>query len=406
MVTMTREQAAAAVAAATAQRDGIQANLLDLDGSFGKRLLAGASLTGATEKRWTSATADLAALWELFTAYSGVVDRAAGVLARGRRPGPAELTEITTLLTGTSVKLTRAPAPLGRRDLTDTGRSELTPATAVRQMTDAFARVTEVVTAAESVWNEVAERLDRVAAELAPARQRAHGLADAGLAGALAAADAELTSLRDVLNSDPLALRQGNRIDTVRLDRLQEQTTAVVSQVSELVRMRAGADGRIAAVTTAVTAARAAEQDAAAARDRAAQKVVVAALPPLPPDAARLGERLAALDGLKAAGRWTRLASELEVIERQAAAAIQKYQDAEREAVALLGRRGELRGLLDAYQAKGARLGAAENSDLAARYDRARTLLWTAPCDLAAAEDAVTGYQQAVLALSERGQRR
>ena len=38
---MTREQAAAAVADATAERDSIQANLLDLDGSFGKRMLAG-----------------------------------------------------------------------------------------------------------------------------------------------------------------------------------------------------------------------------------------------------------------------------------------------------------------------------------------------------------------------------
>ena len=41
---MTREQAAAAVTAATAERDGIQTNLLELDGSFGKQMLAGAAL--------------------------------------------------------------------------------------------------------------------------------------------------------------------------------------------------------------------------------------------------------------------------------------------------------------------------------------------------------------------------
>ena len=67
--------------------------------------------------------------------------------------------------------------------------------------------------------------------------------------------------------------------------------------------------------------------------------------------------------------------------------------------VSALGRRDELRGLLGAYQAKAARLGAAEDPGLAERYDRARGLLWTAPCDLTAAADAVTGYQQAVLAL-------
>ena len=57
---MTREQAAAAVAAAAAERDSIQANLLDLDGSFGKRLLAGATLTGETRQRWDTAVGVLA----------------------------------------------------------------------------------------------------------------------------------------------------------------------------------------------------------------------------------------------------------------------------------------------------------------------------------------------------------
>ena len=111
---MTREQAAAAVAAATAERDGIQANLLDLDGSFGKRLLAGATLTGESKRRWEAAAADLAALWETFTAYAAVVDRAAGLLAAGAPPRrDRELAQITTLLNGTSVELTRAPTPLG-----------------------------------------------------------------------------------------------------------------------------------------------------------------------------------------------------------------------------------------------------------------------------------------------------
>ena len=46
-----------------------------------------------------------------------------------------------------------------------------------------------------------------------------------------------------------------------------------------------------------------------------------------------------------------------------------------------------------------ARLGDTEDSSLAARYDQARELLWTAPCDLTAAADAVNRFQQAVLAV-------
>ena len=70
------------------------------------------------------------------------------------------------------------------------------------------------------------------------------------------------------------------------------------------------------------------------------------------------------------------------------------------EAAALLDRRAELRGLLDAYQAKAARLGAAEDTELGKLYAQAHDLLWTAPCDLAAAAAAVTSYQEAILALT------
>ena len=41
---MTRDQAAAAAKAAVAERDAIQANLLELDSSFGKQLLAEAGI--------------------------------------------------------------------------------------------------------------------------------------------------------------------------------------------------------------------------------------------------------------------------------------------------------------------------------------------------------------------------
>ena len=75
-VTLTRDQAQAVVAAAAAERDAIQANLLDLDGSFGKRLLAGANLAGESKRRWDAAAEGLTTLWDTFTAYSAVFDHA------------------------------------------------------------------------------------------------------------------------------------------------------------------------------------------------------------------------------------------------------------------------------------------------------------------------------------------
>jgi Protein kinase G tetratricopeptide repeat len=93
---LTKEQAAAAVAAATGERDAIQANLLDLDGSFGKRLLAGASLTGETRQRWETAAAALAGLWETYAAFSRLLHRATNADPDRRFDSTGEMAEQLT----------------------------------------------------------------------------------------------------------------------------------------------------------------------------------------------------------------------------------------------------------------------------------------------------------------------
>jgi hypothetical protein len=397
---LTRDQAAAAVAAAVAERDTIQANLLDLDGSFGKRLLAGAKLTGETKKRWDTAAAELAILWGTFSAYSAVVDRAAEILSTVRRSPGRALTELTSILNAPSVRLPHASSALARGDLTGTADTAVTLAAAVAAMRRSFAVVADVVAAAETVWNTMSDQLQQVAADLNAARQRAGGIADDTFAGALALAETDLGQLREVVNTDPLALWQGGEVDATRLGRLRERAAAAGSRATELAALRENADRRIAAVAVTVSAARDAWQDAMAARAEAVVKIGTEL--PGPPDVHGLAGRLATLDTLKAAGRWGRLASELDLLEEQAAAAARGCREAERQASALLDRRGELRGLLDSYQAKAASCGGAEDSGLQARYDHAHGLLWTAPCDLSAAADAVAVYQQAVLELCGR----
>ena len=399
---LSREQATTAVKAAVAERDTIQANLLELDSSFGKRLLAGATLTGETKKRWDVVAADLTTLWQTFDAYSAVVDEAAELMARLRRSAERELAEVSSLLYGTSVQLSRPSPALARGDLTGTGTTQVTVAAAVADMRRAFAAATAVVTAAEAVWNEIADPLQQIGDQLAAARQQVAGMDGEALGQALAVAETDRAELRAVLSNDPLALWAGGQVDTGRLRRLRERAAAAAEAAGKLAALRQDASARIATAAAAVSAAADARQDAVAARDRAAAKIAAIALP-VPPDISGLTDRLAGLDALTAAGRWTRLASELDLIEKQAAAAAGECGEVTRRATALLDRREELRGLLDAYQARAAQLGGAEDADLDVRYARARELLWTAPCDLSAATAAVTGYQQAVLALRGRG---
>jgi len=401
----SREQAAALVESAVRERDTIQANLLELDASFGRRLLAGATLTGATKARWDAAAAELAALWETFGACSAAVDRAAQLLSGSRRPNTLQLLEISGLLTGPSVRLSRPAAAPVRRDLTGGGGTMVTLTAAVREMRRSFAAAVAVTADAEAVWNAVAGPLQQAGTALATAREQTAGLGDDDFGNAIAAAEADLAVLRETLNHDPLALYAGGRPDLARVDRLTERVAAVTQRAGQLAALRADSARRIAAVTVVVTAARQAWQDAMVARKRAAAKIAAGALP-APPDVSDLAGQLAGLDVLAAQGRWSRLEAELDQLSRQATALASGCRDAERQAVGLLERRDELRGLLDAYRARAAKLGGAEDAGLDERYDRAHGLLWAAPCDLPAAADAVTGYQQAVLALSGRGQQR
>ena len=388
---LSESAAGPAAAAVVAERDAIQANLLELDGSFVKQLLDGATLTGQTRQRWAAAAATLAGLWETYMAYSAVVDRVAE-LGGARRPSKQDLSELTELLTGPAIRLASAPVPLARRDLADTGRVAITIEASVAAMRRAFTEVAEVLSAIEAIWADVGAPLDTAAGELARCRPLVAGLGDE-IEAAFRDAQSSLDSRRAETNADPLALSRGGRTDTSAADRLREQVSGLAARIAELDRLRGAAQRRIDGLRTATADARAARQDAVTAWQRAAQRIAM--LPPLPPDIAE--PPLASLTALAAAGRWTRLEAELGQCESNLAASAARTQEVQHSVAALLGRRDELRGLLGAYQAKAARLGAAEDPALAARYDQAHDLLWAAPCDLAAATAAVAGYQQAIL---------
>jgi hypothetical protein len=399
-VAVTPEEAAAQrVTAVLAERDAVQANLLELDGSFAKQVLEGAALTGQTRDRWTSASAALATLWETFLAYSAVVDRIAALGTGNRRPARKDLPELVALLTEGCVQLPGANVPLARRDLAASGRPPVTLAAAVGAMRRAFTEVTELTSVVEAVWAAVAVPLDAATEELALVRSLVGGLG-ADIEAEFRGADDALRALRAAANADPLAIwrpssggGQGGSTDTAAAVRLREQVAALAGRIAEVDRLRQQARRRIDDLAAGVAAARTARRDAVAARRDAATRI--SALPPLPPEITE--PPLASLGGLADGGQWSRLAAELDRCEAELARSATQTADLRTADAAAVDKRDELRGLLRAYKAKAARLGAAEEPDLAARHDKAHGLLWTAPCDLAAAEAAVAAYQRAIL---------
>ncbi len=308
---MTPEESAAQrVTAALAERDAVQANLLELDGSFAKQVLEGAALTGQTRDRWAAASAALATLWETFLAYSAVVDRIAALGTGSKRPARKDLPELNELLTGGCVRLPGAPVPLARRDLASAGRPPVTLAAAVGAMRRAFTEVTEVTSAVEAVWAAVAVPLDAAAAELARVRPLAGGLG-ADVQAEFRDAENAVAAQRAAASADPLALWQpppggtaatrpaDGRADTSAADRLRERVAALTPRIAELDRLRRQASHRIDDLAAAAAAARAARQDAVAARRDAA--VRISALPALPPEVCRAAAREPRRAGLRRA---------------------------------------------------------------------------------------------------------
>ena len=391
---MSREGAEHALVRLRAEKDRIAAALLDLENHNGHRLLNGARLTGETRRRWEETQARVASLWRMFDAYGHVLDRAERLRGRHARIGAAELEELTWLLTGPSVEPIGAEIPLEKRTLTGPTRERLTLEQVVVRMKRAYEQVAEVVVAADTAWSALLPRLDEVEGEWRATR---------GLLRSLESHDRDLdgigrrlTDLRKAVLADPLSLAGEGRIDTGRLDRLAADLVARRSELEDAVRIQTEYDDRARSVRAGIDRVRALEDEARRARDVVRLKIVMSAVPEVPELSEALTDRLAAVEDLRAEGRWTDLAARIADLEHAAAGALDQAREALQTITGLLDRRDELRGRLEAYRVKAARLGHAEDDRLARLQREARDLLWEAPCDLRRATVAVTRYQRAV----------
>jgi hypothetical protein len=335
-------------------------------------------------------------LWSAVANYQQLLDRADAVRARRGRPGPAELTELAELLTGPAITLPARTVPLEQRGLT--GPATITPritlARLVATLTDSYAEVVTLVTAAQAVLTAYAGPLDDLTEQLAAARAdtAALGLAEPAhpLVSTLHRLDTGLDELRTQVFTDPLTLPADATPGAGTVAGLRAELGAVTAELARLRTFRDGAAARLRQAGAEVERVAAAELAAARAVRTAREKFATPYLPALTDSAAALRTRLTALAGQD----WLAAADALPGLDRAVADAIALADRTAELATALLDRRAELRGRLDAYQAKAGRLGLAEDAELAESRTRAHELLWTSPCDLAAATRALNAYQR------------
>ncbi|MEV4709297.1 hypothetical protein [Actinoplanes sp. NPDC049316] len=379
-------RADAELARLEAAAEAIATNLVDLDDNSARRDLDRSPLTGATAAAWADATAALTQLWDGYGQLTALITAARE--ARGqRRFGDRDRSAYIDQVLGRSIALSTTTVPLARRGLLGAGKvtTSCSPAELLSAMEAAFQLAVGVATRAGDVWHRLLPAAADAAARLATLRT----LTSSAL---LDEADRRLGDLTATLATDPLGCDERALADVrALLDRADAERTSADELREALTQRLADAHALATRLAAAAHTAAAAEQRAAGRFPDAAVATVTG------PD---LGPDLAAIDALAAAGHWSLISPRLAAWTRQARERLAGLEGAAARNAGLLSARDELRGRLGAYEAKAGSRGVAEDPVLAPLAERARGLLYTAPCDLEAARAAVGAYQDAVSALT------
>ncbi len=372
------------------------ASLVDLEEHPGYGLLRPGGFTGVSARRREETLATVAELHRDLALYRRAVATAREARGARGRPSGDELAAAHDALHGESVTVTEEAVPLQRRGLLGP-TSEVTRTSAdalLARMTAAFDAATRVVADVAAVW-------DAVAAQLGPADRALDALRAEAAAVPEATVDVSgwstrLEALRGRVLTDPLAhAGSAAPVPAAALAGVEAGLAAAREELAQARALRVGLDERVAALTARIDALAADESAAETVAAEVARLVV--AVPGLPVPRRRAPELRAAVREAHARardGRWEEASAGFAAASEAVDAAAAQAGSDRAVLGGLLDRRAELRGRLGALRAKAGAHGRGEDLALDALHTRARDLLWSAPCDLAAATVAVRAYQR------------
>ena len=352
----------------------MSANLLELENHPGLEHVRLYPPTGVTAQRWSVIEKSLAQLWEGLGRMTSILDSARMARERRSKPDDDDRAELTKLLRGQPLEVSRQPIPLAKRQISGLGETVeyVGLADTAERMHAAYPAVVEFLDAADRINSVVAEKL-------APTRKR---LEAAGTVG-----PEEIAELLAISATDPLSLTM--RDIEERIAAIADSVEQRSAELAELAAIQSNWPDAVATTAQLLVELRDANTCATEIRTHAVQKVLAGSFP----------ERGDAEPGLRAELRSITAPDPkaLRSLRHRIEAALRAAREEEQLAQGLLDRRSELKGRLTAYQAKAARLGLGEDRDLLACSRIARGLLSRQPCDLRAVTRAISDYQQMIV---------
>ena len=389
-MSLSLEDIDARIASLQAEIDTIGSSLAALDGDITLKLLASAKLSGRTAVEWNAVSPDLPLLWGYYGALKDKVAEIVALRGTKARLRVEQLEELSAQLVGDSVAVPPDPGQSGSRTLTGTPLQKTSIARLQSTMATMYRDIASVVDRVCAAWTAL-PRLDTLETTLTSLVQTAGG---SGIKPPpeIAQARSRIALLRTQVHADPLAA------DLSGVDAVARQVETAAEVLRAAVAARGELAGQLTAAAQALEAIGTLIDQARAARAEASQKILGISNGTVDADAlaARLTFLRTNLQSITSVGQgeWQEARRLLGQLDQQTAALRDEVTLALGAVKGPLDARNELRGRLDAYHAKALAIGLAEDEGLTQVYERARALLFTAPCDVAGAEAAVREYQQ------------
>ncbi len=351
-------------------------------------------LTGLTAARVRGALQSYQDLWQSFSLFTDLIERAETLRGTDKKLKSDKLQELEQLLTGRSIKLPAKQIPLAQRGLLTGSETDdsISADDLLRTMSGAFDAAKSVVLEVQAVWDRLLPALSGANQELASLKVLATELGGLDLPE-LAALTAEIESLRAAVRTDPLSVQAGFDSQVApkvvqartRLEQLKRERDSIPADLVRAARLLDEIESLAAQGKAALTLTREKIKDPVGLLEPLADAELSA-------EPLGLKPWLARLTTLAAGSRWQTARKGIDSWLNKAAgtkstaAAILAANEAPYQT------RAELRGLLEALNAKASELGLREDSELSKLSAQAKTLLYSAPCDLDAASKALTSY--------------
>lgn len=380
--------------------DLIGQNLVDLHGLPTYQRLAGspgfakAQLTGITQAQVTPALDVMSELFQYFDLLVNTIDKATELRKQVSWFLGSELKvqEIEQLLNGPSIQLATVQTPLAHRGLLTAAETTnaIAPDELLAAMTDAFQVARDAVLVVDEAWLRLEPALARAEVEIVSLQKLADSLGQGSLSE-LVVAQNSIATLRSRIDSDPLGVsadfhREIQPLLTrvkINLDRLVQQQTQIRENLErghqllkQLVQLHRQAEA-------AFTESQEKVLDHSTLQPPLAQSQLDALRQWLTRLEAKFAEGLLhpVTIGLH---NWTTKAKEYIALE----------ENAWRANKIPLETRQELRGRLDALQAKALARGLVEEATLSDLAEQAKQLLYTRPTPLDRAAELVGQYEK------------